>query len=282
MTEYGVVPQTVAAALPEWSFAALAWATIALELLLPIALMWPRSRPVAAIAGLGFHPGIELMMPVRMFSPLMVTMYVAFFHEDQLARARARLSALRAQLRPALRAPLALAATSALALSLALVWTANGRYLVTDDRIAAALMGLIAAVVVAAASARRRPRVAAGGPIAAAVFAAIIILEAALVARPYFADDTRFSWRMFVQTVDIQVCSRNGGLGPCTGQPDYYLWSVPAPRSHWSPWSEERRVLEAFGPWVTDTDPLQGYVGLVAQVSVNQHEPVVYRFGSLP
>ena len=45
-----------------------------------------------------------------------------------------------------------------------------------------------------------------GGPIATAVFAVIIILEATLVARPYFADDTRFSWRMFVQTVDIQVC----------------------------------------------------------------------------
>ena len=69
-----------------WVFLALAWATIVLELGLPIAL-WPRrSRPIAILFGTLFHLSIAFIMSIHVFSYSVIASYLLFLEPETLPR----------------------------------------------------------------------------------------------------------------------------------------------------------------------------------------------------
>lgn len=67
-----------------WVFQALAWTTVALELLLPIALWFGRTRPVAVVAGVTFHLSIAFVMNIHVFSYGVIATYLLFLEPRTL------------------------------------------------------------------------------------------------------------------------------------------------------------------------------------------------------
>lgn len=80
-----------ATALPESAifhvaFVLLAWTTIALELFLAVGLWLPATRRYALAAGMSFHIGLYVLLPVSTFSALMILLYLTFLDPDSAHR----------------------------------------------------------------------------------------------------------------------------------------------------------------------------------------------------
>ena len=57
---------------------ALTWATLAFELVLPLALWWPRTRRIALLLAAAFHVAIDYSMMMFLFHPLMLVGLLSF------------------------------------------------------------------------------------------------------------------------------------------------------------------------------------------------------------
>ena len=75
-----------------WVFAALAWATAALELSLPVAIWFRCTRWPAIVCGTFFHLSIAFVMEIHVFSYAMIGSYLLFLQPDALSRVASRLS----------------------------------------------------------------------------------------------------------------------------------------------------------------------------------------------
>lgn len=63
---------------------AVAWSTIAFEMLFPILVWNPKARPYCLIAGTLFHLGIEVTMRIPVFSTMMVITYASFLTDGEI------------------------------------------------------------------------------------------------------------------------------------------------------------------------------------------------------
>ncbi|MDO9407528.1 HTTM domain-containing protein [Patulibacter sp.] len=66
-----------------WHVGPAIWGSLALELGLPLLLLWPRTRTVALVVGLGFH-GVLALAGTVPFTALMLALYVAFLPDRVL------------------------------------------------------------------------------------------------------------------------------------------------------------------------------------------------------
>lgn len=95
---------TLLRVLPRSAFSILELATLAFELLAPLALGWRRSRPWFLLVGLVFHAFIALTMyNLFYFSAQIVTYYVVFIDPRALRRLQHRIGSLRVRLQKRLR-----------------------------------------------------------------------------------------------------------------------------------------------------------------------------------
>ncbi|MCP3980899.1 MAG: HTTM domain-containing protein [bacterium] len=67
------------------TMAALARATVVLELLLPVGLWFRLSRPLAIVAGVVLHLGIGFVMDIQVFSYAMIASYLLFLEPEALS-----------------------------------------------------------------------------------------------------------------------------------------------------------------------------------------------------
>lgn len=66
-----------------WIFTWLAWMTVILELLLPLALWFRRTRWPAALVGTAFHLSIAFLMDIHVFSYAVIASYLLFLDFDR-------------------------------------------------------------------------------------------------------------------------------------------------------------------------------------------------------
>jgi len=84
----GDVLREVCPAAVEWPsslLSAMAWLTLTLELLLPLALWHRRTRLAAVLLGLPFHLAIAAILEIQVFSLVMIASYVLFFDAERPA-----------------------------------------------------------------------------------------------------------------------------------------------------------------------------------------------------
>jgi hypothetical protein len=73
-----------------WVSASATWGALLVEALLPIALWFRPTRPLAILAGIGLHLSIELSMNLFLFQWIMMLGLMAFVVPSEWTRRRAR------------------------------------------------------------------------------------------------------------------------------------------------------------------------------------------------
>ena len=71
----------------------LAGSSVALELLLPVALLWRKTRPAAIVVGVAFHLTLAFVMGIRTFSYAMCASYLLFLDPQTLPKLYRRFTA---------------------------------------------------------------------------------------------------------------------------------------------------------------------------------------------
>ena len=254
LLKYGTVwPQYVSDTVPHGVAVALAIGTIGVEVLLAIGLWFRRTRPIVIGIGIAFHVGIEVLLPVRMFSWLMIASYALFLSSEELAVFERWLPTSRVfrtlagagtgvGLAAALCAilPYRLAPEQWLpftvALSVGVAWlVVTGRRRVWDDG---------------------RVRTLLPTPFRPAFCAVLLGALLASVVRPAFGATDRFAFRMFKEVIVVapRLYVRRGDQwveGPLVGA--LHLW--PGRRRgeayyRWDSWSEEEDLLQSYADWI--------------------------------
>ncbi len=74
--------------------ALLTWGTLVFELCFPLYIFRERMRRPLLLAGIGFHVGIDLLLNIPMFTPIMLVNYFVYLKDEESRRLVARLGAL--------------------------------------------------------------------------------------------------------------------------------------------------------------------------------------------
>jgi hypothetical protein len=236
------------------AFTALAIMTVLVEGFLAVGLWLERTREKAAIVGVLFHASIELLLPVRMFSPLMMASYVLFLPPRRLD------GFVRARERPV---RLALAGAGAgLAIDLVFAWLVHAVEVSPRSFIALffACAGFVAlfALFPALGSASRGagasfvPRA-----MRAPLVATLALAELFAVVKPALGFTNRFAWRMFTEVlrsrVVVSVLDGDGWRDVPADGP----WSDDKGELayRWDSLGEQRAQLTDYAEWLLSRTP---------------------------
>jgi hypothetical protein len=235
------------------AFQLMALGSLAVEAFMAAGLWLRRTRRIAFAVGMVFHVFIDLLLPVRIFSYVMIASYVVFFDAAELAKILAWWQARRPITRMLIAAGAATGVNFVLANLLGIQgWPARNA------------MALVFAVVIVAGAwiawdrglpstgdsrsfLPKRARIPLVGALAA--------LELFLVAKPLFGGDNRFGWRMFTEVLMMRVTGeglRDDGWAPI---PVDRRWSSEAPAYHWDSLGEQRAQLRLYAESRLEADP---------------------------
>lgn len=248
------------------AFRVMACGVVACELFLAFGLWHKKTRPWAVALGVALHAGIELFVPVRMFSYLMVASY-ALFAERAWARHTSRALDRSGPL------------TRALAV-LGVTWLINrlfvrvtGCYEYTRFAdlpliVSVPIVGLLSRTLPPVASWPVRSRAFAG---LKAVLPAVLVLHAALLLKPAFGGRTDFSFRIFTGVLRVrpELWALEGGAWqqrPLDGI--NHRWNDQHALFIWASWVDERPVFEAYAHWAAGR--LEGAEALRLDVQVSE------------
>ena len=255
-----------------WLFRVGAAATVAGELTMALGLWNYRTRRFAIPLGVALHVGIELLLPVRFFSYLMVTSYVLFVSPPTARWLRDRLRRL-----PAALWPLVAVAAGA-ALDRAFDWWA-GNYGVRLDTTLPVLGALpVGWVILAATRWRARPRQGPGrgfGLRAGWALVPLGLLHGYLLLKPAWGAPTDFSFRLFSTLTQVRVNAfvRVGGQWrPNELYGASHRWSTRFLLYTWDAWPDQRERLEHYVAWLARHEDVGDRVRLVADLSLD-HGP---------
>ncbi len=251
-------------------FAALACVSLLVEASLAVGLWIPRlRRPVAAL-GVAFHLGIELLLPVRLFSYLAPAGYLAFFSPQALAPVLDRWErwTLRWWWAPAVVGVGAVVnlhhygngdQNVVLAVLAAFLVTVMGLLrrrsrvvlqLVPGSSVAARVdASLDAATSTAAGANVERHR------IGVAILLVYAAFQIACVAKPALGHSQRYAWRMFSEILKMNVTafrrpSPGAPFEPVVIEATQRRWTDRGLRHHFTSLSEEEIYLQGFANWL--------------------------------
>lgn len=248
--------------------------TVAVEIGLAV-LPWVRHRlawPIAAALALTFHGLIELALPVRCFSYLMIASFLLSAPPWFVARVvRLRLS----------RWPiLAAGSGAALAIFVNLV-TAHwlGAYPLVAGFVPLTMAALATTAAIVHVSGR--PQRSTRGPITptrrrlrAALLLGWTVAHLGLVVKPALGGTNAFAWRMFTEDLKLEVALSLQGPGPDWRASPLHgaigVWSANGYLHHWSSWGEQRVLLERYADWLLDRYP--GLTGVELTVLAQRNE----------
>lgn len=255
-------------------FRVIAVATIGAEIVLAIA-PWVRHRlawPIAAVLALTFHGSIELLLPVRCFSYLMIASFLLSAPPAFVARVvRLRWT----------RWPIIAAGLGAAVATISNVITAQwmGAYPLVSWHVPLTFTALVIVAAIVHLTRRRRPspQRAATPNVTRARAAALIVwtlVHLVLVWKPVFGGTNAFAWRMFTEDLKMQVSLSVRGAGAPLREGPLYgatgVWSTQGYLHHWSSWSEQRPLLERYASWLLERYPGLSEVELTVLVQRNQ------------
>jgi hypothetical protein len=257
-------------------FRTLAALTLITELGLAIALWHPRTFRWAIAVGTLFHVSIDLLIPVRIFSYLVLASYVLFVPEPMLVRAKA---ALDRHLRVGMRAPACLL--------LAALFNLRDPFVAMQPfRVAAALLALAIYALVGLATRRRAsvqetrqpraPRLVVlrrAGPYVVTGYA---LLQMFAIAKPWLGYSKFFSWRMFSEVLTLKVDTQvlDEGRWKSAVFPNVQQrWSRKTFTYHWTSASEEQLYLRGYLSWLEREFGLAGQVRLTVSQSLFRAPP---------
>ncbi len=255
-------------------FRVVALATIGAELFLAIA-PWVRHRlawPLAAVLALSFHGLIELALPVRCFSYLMIASFLLSAPPWFVARVvRLRWT----------RWPIIAAGLGAAIATISNVVTAQwmGAYPLVPWHVPLTFTALAIVAAIVHLTRRRRPspprKLTPNMAFArAASLIAWTLLHLVLVWKPVFGGTNAFAWRMFTEDLKMQVSLSVGRPGAPLREGPLYgasgVWSTQGYLHHWSSWSEQRPLLERYASWLLERYPGLSAVELTVLVQRNQ------------
>jgi vitamin K-dependent gamma-carboxylase-like protein len=229
------------------AFRAIAGGVVATELFLAFGLWHKATRPFAIALGVALHAGIELLIPVRLFSYLMVASYLLFADGPAVRRADAALR----RLAPFLRALAGLGAVWLLNRFFVHV-TGTYEYAPLADLpllIAVPSVGLLGWALPATA---RAPRPSRALPLLRAALPALLSVHVALLLKPAFGGTTDFAFRIFTDllAVRVELWALEGDAWqkrPIDGVDR--RWSDQHFTYTWTRWRDERPLLEAYAHW---------------------------------
>jgi hypothetical protein len=249
-------------------FRVLAVAAVLTELLLAVGLWVPRLRWLAIVAGVGLHASIELLMPVRVFSYLMITSYLLCLD----APSRRRISAVIGEV-PAWARPLV--GLGGAWLLNRFFWRFTANYSVTeasDWPLCLAAVACLAITLALGPDDRSPPR----GPVRllprgpAWLLVALGVAQAAALVRPALGGAADFSFRIFTGVLLVRVEAQ--GLSAGRWRPIPLLgsegrWASDEPRHSWWTWTDERLALTAYARWLLRARPDLDAVRLTSEHS---------------
>jgi hypothetical protein len=246
-------------------FCALSWFTVATELGLAFALWHPRAFRWAAALGVCFHVSIAALLPVRIFSELMVASYVLFMPGSQLVRAQAWVAR---RIRPALRAP----ACVVLALGLHFL----DPFAVERPRSFVALGVALGMHMLWRPRERPAPEppkaLARIGP---AIVYGYLVLQAFAIAKPWLGFSKFGSWRMFSEVLTMRVETevlQAGRWQKAIFKNRSQRWSRKNFDHYWTSLGEERFYLLGYQRWLARQYDLSGRVRLAVHYSLFEGE----------
>jgi hypothetical protein len=243
-------------------FRAIAVSTIGAEVFLALAPWSRRTWPFAAALAVVFHGIIETVLPVRLFSYLMMSSFLLSAPADLVAPRRC----LRSLRRPLIAGAIGVTIVAVLNLISAQILHA---YPLVDARhertiIAFALVALLVARTVDAgetSSPSKRHDVllrSLSTKLRGAIVIAWMALHLALAAKPWLGGGDEFAWRMFTEDLKLEVSMiARWDDGEWTdsdlfGAQD--MWSSRGYRHHWSSWGEQREFLRDYAAWLIAND----------------------------
>ncbi len=259
LLNYGPVWGAIDAAVPAAAYPVAAWATVVVEAFLAVGLWVRPLRRWAIGLGVALHVGIEIVMPVRCFSYLMLAGYALYLDADAVPRPRRE---------PAWRW---LGAGLGFALAVAALGWACDLYPLPPVNLAAVGAGVLVAVGLGRRPVAERPAAGARPALRAVAFGGLVLLHAALLAKPYLGGDDRFAFRMFREIVVVQAETRARIDGrwrqyPMVGATEY--WFAGAPGYYWESWREHRDFLQGYADWILGASGAED-VRVVARYRIN-------------
>jgi hypothetical protein len=256
--------------------------TIGAEVLLAV-LPWVRRRwawPLAAVLAVGFHGLIELLLPVRCFSYLMIASFLLSLPRRSLVPRR-----IVALLEPGRSVPVLLFGAGVATLLNVITSIGLGAYPLVGRWWVFTLLALVLAGVlslVGPGGAREASGSAVGTRASTSarrlrlgLLAAFVGLQLALVVKPLAGFTDAFAWRMFTEDVKLQVSlgvQESGGEleeRPLADEGAAGIWSDHGYKHHWSSWPEQRALLEDYATWLLHEEPTWTRVELRALVKRN-------------
>lgn len=260
-----------------WLFRAFALATVCIELLLAVGLWNRKTRPWAMAAGVAFHLGIEVLMPVRMFSYLMIGSYVLFL-DDETAR---RLQQAIETHAPWLRA----------LAGLALGWLINrlfSRFMdnyhytpLADLPLLLSVPLLLLILCLRGERSRSRIKRALAWPLLRWTIPMLLVLQAALCLKPLLGRPSDFAFRIFTDLVTLQVnvsVSRGGEWTQIEPWGAAHRWSSQQARYTWGTWDDERPLLAAYARWLAPRIRGAEAVRVEARARINGGPEIIERW----
>lgn len=248
--------------------------TVGVEVALAV-LPWVRHRlawPLAAALALTFHGLIELALPVRCFSYLMIASFLLSAPRWFVVRVvRLRWT----------RWPIIAAGSGAALAIFANVVTAHwlGAYPLVPRYVPLTLGALAIAAALVHLSTIRAPgtRSAVTPPLRklrAGLLIAWCVVHLALVVKPALGGSNAFAWRMFTEDLKLEVTLSLRGPGEDWRASLLHgaigTWSSNGYLHHWSSWSEQEPLLERYASWLLERYP--GLTGVELTVLAQRNE----------
>jgi hypothetical protein len=249
-------------------FRVLSWLTALTELALAFALWHPRTTRYALIVGVVFHSAIAPLIPVRIFSLLMMASYVLFLPASQLQRAETWLAQ---RISPIWRAPACVGAALALYLLDPFAKTRSAGFV--EVAIALGLNELWRRRSATRTAPSRSLRLS--QRVAPAIVACYAAFQAFTIVKPWLGFSKFCSWQMFsevlIMTVETEVL-REGSWNKTVLANASPRWGNTRPRHYWSSLSEERFYLQGYQRWLARQNQ-PGQVRLSVQYSLFHAPP---------
>jgi hypothetical protein len=234
------------------AFAALAIASLLVEGSLAILLWMPRQREKIAVVGCLFHASIEVLLPVRIFSFLMIASYLVFLPRERLEAFQTWLA--KSPVRSA-----SVGICTAVGINVVLAWLVRSQELPPKNQIALVLACIAAAAAWALFPALRAPasdsRPLVPRALRVPLVATLAALEIFCAVKPAFGFTNRFGWRMFTEVLQMKIAATVREAGAVRAYEPDGRWSTGDLRYHWDSLSEELAQLECYARWILAHEP---------------------------
>lgn len=233
------------------AFRVMALGSLAVEAFMAFGLWFRRMRRIAFAVGMIFHVAIDLLLPVRIFSYVMIASYVVFFDDEELASITSWWEARG----PFARALVVVGAGTGVNFVLGPLL---GLQAFPSRNMMALVLSIVVLLGVRIAFPNAKPpgesRVLVPRTLRIPIVALLAVLELFLVTKPLFGFDNRFGWRMFTEVLKLRVSAE--ALGPDGWTPLAVTpWSADQPSYHWDSLGEERAQLRAWAALHLESDP---------------------------